>query len=162
MSAYTAGDGLQAIERTFELAAAPSGADRIQLAMHRDRPVPPAALHALYAHVGRDRPATEADLTAVLAAGPAVAAWDGDELVGFVRALSDGHLVAYVEDVIVHARCRNQGVGSALVARLLAELAAVAVVNLVCAPGTVPFYEHLGYRPRAGVWLQRIQHQARS
>jgi pimeloyl-ACP methyl ester carboxylesterase/GNAT superfamily N-acetyltransferase len=157
MSAYTAGDGRRAIERAHGISETPVGAERIELALHRDRPVSPAALRALYDHVGWDRPATEADLDAVLAAGPAVAAWDGEELVGFVRALSDEHLAAYVEDVMVHERCRSSGVGSALLGRLLAELEAVAVVTLFCAPGTAPFYVEQGFQPTNSVLLRRTR-----
>ncbi len=162
MSAYTAGDGLQIIERNFAITATPTGSDRIEVALHRERPVPPTALRTLYDHVGWDRPVTEAELAAVLAAGPAVAAWNGEELVGFVRALSDGHLAAYVEDVMVHDRCRHLGVGSALVARLLAELEGVAVVNLFCASSTTPFYEGQGFRPRDSVLMQRGRHERRA
>lgn len=158
MTAYTAGDGMRAIESTYGAAIAPTDSDRIELALHRERPIPPADLRALYDHVGWDRPVTEADLAAVLAAGPAVAAWNGEELVGFVRALSDGHLAAYIEDVMVHERCRHLGVGSALMARLLAELADVAVINLFCASGPVPFYEQQGFRPSDYVLLQRHRH----
>ncbi len=94
-------------------------------------------------------------LAAVLAAGPAIGAWDGEDLVGFVRALSDGHLAAYVEDVVVDERRRGQGQGSTVLARPMAELTGVAVVNLFRAPGVAPFYEGLGFRPTASVLLQR-------
>jgi GNAT superfamily N-acetyltransferase len=155
VSAYTAGDGAKAIERTFGLGEPPVGSDRIELATHRERPIPPAALRTLYDHVAWVRPATEAELGAVLAAGPAVGAWNGEELVGFVRALSDGHLAAYIEDVMVHERCRHLGVGSVLMTRLLQELDGVAVVTLFCAPGTAPFYQQQGFQPSESVILQR-------
>jgi GNAT superfamily N-acetyltransferase len=49
-----------------------------------------------------------------------VSAWDGDALVGFARAISDGVKNAYVTDVVVRADHRRQGIGAELVRRLLA------------------------------------------
>lgn len=155
MSAYTAGDSVQATTQAFAIDTPLPGTDRIAVAMHRDRPVSPASLQALYDHVGWGRPVTESELGDVLSSGPAVGAWDGDELVGIVRALSDGHLAAYVEDVMVHERCRHLGVGSALMARLLRELEDVAVVTLFCAPSTGPFYEQQGFRANESAVMQR-------
>lgn len=50
-----------------------------------------------------------------------VSAWDGDALVGFARAISDGVKNAYVTDVVVRADHRRQGIGAELVRRLLAD-----------------------------------------
>lgn len=144
-------------ERAGRSAANLTGTGQITLASHQERPVPPAALRALYVHVNWVRRTDETGLAAVLAAGPAIGAWDGEELVGFVRALSDGHLAAYIEDVMVHQRHRKSGLGSALMTRLLAELEAVAVINLFCAPETVPFYEKQGFGPTTNVLTQRRQ-----
>jgi GNAT superfamily N-acetyltransferase len=49
-----------------------------------------------------------------------VSAWDGDVLVGFARAISDGVKNAYVTDVVVRVDHRRQGIGAELVRRLLA------------------------------------------
>jgi GNAT superfamily N-acetyltransferase len=127
----------------------------VQLALHRERPIPPAALRGLYDHVGWDHPTSETELTTVLAAGPAVAAWVGEELIGFVRALSDGHRVAYIEDVMVHAKYRRRGLGSALMARLLDELETVKVVTLFCHPDLIHFYERQGFRSATNVLMHR-------
>lgn len=133
----------------------------VQLALHRERPIPLASLVGLYDHVGWDHPTSETELTAVLTAGPAVAAWVGEELIGFVRALSDGHRVAYVEDVMVHAHYRR-GLGSALMARLLEELETVKVVTLFCPPDIIPFYERQGFRPATNVLMHRKRRERQS
>ena len=60
---------------------------------------------------------------------------------GFVRVLSDDHLAAYVEDVMVHAGYRGSGVGEKILAQLLEEVSSVANVSLFCEPPVAPFYE---------------------
>ena len=62
-----------------------------------------------------------------------VALFDGSELVGMGRALSDG--------------VSGQGWGKKIVSRLVKELRAVGIdwIGLVGAPGTQAFYEKLGF-----------------
>ncbi len=131
------------------------GMESININTHRERQIPPRAVRELYDHVGWTRPASEEALPEVLKAGPAVGAWDGDKLVGFVRALSDGYLVAYVEDVMVHKEYRRSGVGRELMVRLLKEIGSVAKVNLFCEAPVVRFYEGRGFRQTSYVLMQR-------
>src|SRR5919108_834773 len=104
----------------------------IEVSTHRERPIPPRAVRELYDHVGWERPGDEGDIAEVLEAGSALGAWDTDRLIGFVRALTDGHFAAYVEDVMVHEAYRGRGVGERLLSLLLAEIGDVANVNLFC------------------------------
>jgi hypothetical protein len=64
--------------------------ENVAVKSHRERPIPPGSVRQLYDHVGWRRPGSEEDIAKVLEAGPAVGAWDGERLVGFVRALPDG------------------------------------------------------------------------
>lgn len=99
-----------------------------------------------------DRTAT--DLTSVLATSPAVGAWRGGRLVGFVRAITDGHFHAYIEDVVVDPAERGNGVGTALVRRIEALLEeTVPMVTLFCSAGLAPFYESVGYKSTRQVIL---------
>jgi GNAT superfamily N-acetyltransferase len=109
----------------------------------------------LYEHVGWSRAANEEELREVLEAGPAVGAWDGERLVGFVRMLSDGHLAAYVEDVMVHQDYRRSGVGDRIMSRLLREIKRSANVSLFCERPVARFYERNGFRATSYVLMQR-------
>ena len=40
-------------------------------------------------------------------------------LVGLVRAVGDGHSIAYIQDLLVHPHAQRQGVGSALLKRVI-------------------------------------------
>jgi GNAT superfamily N-acetyltransferase len=109
----------------------------------------------LYEHVGWSRAANEEELREVLEAGQAVGAWDGERLVGFVRTLSDGHLAAYVEDVMVHQDYRRSGVGDRIMSRLLREIKRSANVSLFCERPVARFYERNGFRATSYVLMQR-------
>jgi GNAT superfamily N-acetyltransferase len=49
-----------------------------------------------------------------------ISAWDGDRLVGFARAISDGVSNAYVSTVAVLPEYRGRGIGREIVRRLVA------------------------------------------
>ncbi len=132
----------------------------IEVKTHRERPIPPRNVHELYEHVGWSRVANEEELREVLQAGPAVGAWDGQRLVGFVRALSDGHLAAYVEDVMVHQDYRRGGVGDRIMSRLLGEIKQSANVSLFCERPVARFYERNGFRATSYVLMQRSVEEA--
>ncbi len=76
---------------------------------------------------------------------------------GFVRALSDGHLAAYAEDVMIREGYRGGGVGEELVARLLREVGGVANVSLFCEAPVVGFYERSGFRRTSYALMQRTK-----
>lgn len=80
-----------------------------------------------------------------------VIAWDGPRVVGFANAISDGVLAAYIPLLEVRPSHRGQGIGRALVRRLLDPLAHLYMVDLVCDPGLAPFYEPLGFTRLAGM-----------
>jgi ribosomal protein S18 acetylase RimI-like enzyme len=84
-----------------------------------------------------------------LAASIAVGAWDGERLVGFARALSDGVHRAYVEDVVIDPDYRGRRIGEELVATLVRAIGGVHIISLFCEPERVNFYGRNGFRARA-------------
>jgi ribosomal protein S18 acetylase RimI-like enzyme len=76
---------------------------------------------------------------AIVAIDPA----DGT-VVGFVTAIGDGTLTAFVPLLEVLPAYRGRGIGRELVRRVLARLADRYSIDLVCDPELVPFYERLG------------------
>jgi ribosomal protein S18 acetylase RimI-like enzyme len=73
-----------------------------------------------------------------------VIAADGDRVVGFVTAISDGVLSAYIALLEVLPEYQGRGIGAELVRRLLAQLSHLYMVDLCCDENVVPFYERLG------------------
>ncbi|MFM8278047.1 MAG: GNAT family N-acetyltransferase, partial [Cyanobium sp.] len=76
----------------------------------------------------------------------AVSAWQGDRLVGFGRATSDGSYRAVLWDVVVAESYRSQGLGRRVVEELL-HCAAVRSVERVylMTTNSEGFYRHLGF-----------------
>lgn len=85
------------------------------------------------------------------------------EIVGFVTAIGDGVLTAFIPLLEVRPAWRGRGIGSELVRRLLGRLADRYSVDLVCDPELVPFYERLdGTAATAVLWRNRGAPEAAS
>lgn len=80
-----------------------------------------------------------------------VLARDGTRVVGFVTALSDGVLYAHISLLEVLPEYRRRGIGSELMRRMLARLAQLYAVDLLCDARLQAFYARLGLRPATGM-----------
>jgi ribosomal protein S18 acetylase RimI-like enzyme len=88
----------------------------------------------------------------------AIAALDSstDQVVGFVTAVGDGAMTAFIPFLEVLPDYRERGIGVELVRLVLARLRDRYSVDLVCDPGLVPFYERLGgVEGTAVMWRNR-------
>ena len=72
-------------------------------------------------------------------------AFDDASLVGFVTAVSDGVLAAYIPFLEVLPSHQGQGIGTTLVRRILDRLDELYMVDVVCDASLEPFYERLGF-----------------
>ncbi|MCB9914031.1 MAG: GNAT family N-acetyltransferase [Planctomycetes bacterium] len=81
-------------------------------------------------------------------------------VVGFVNALSDGVLSAYVPLLEVLPEWRGRGIGRALVERILAACEDLYMTDLSCDPGLVPFYEALGLARGTAMLRRRYDRQS--
>jgi GNAT superfamily N-acetyltransferase len=122
-----------------------------------ERPIDGAAVVRLYNNVEWWPARTPEQVQSILATGPAVGAWDGDELIGFARAVSDGCFRAYVEDVVVRQDHRRGGTATRMLKFLIGLLSDIDVVSLFCGADLVPFYEHAGFSPTSQVVLHRTR-----
>ncbi|MCU0665259.1 MAG: GNAT family N-acetyltransferase [Myxococcota bacterium] len=77
------------------------------------------------------------------------AVFEGEEIVGMARVISDRASDAYIQDVTVHPDFRGRSLGTQLVEFLVAELHKVGVhwIALIAERGTTPLYEKLGFKP---------------
>ena len=83
-----------------------------------------------------------------------------DRVVGFVTAISDGVLSAYIPLLEVLPSFQGQGIGSELVRRLLQELNGLYAIDLMCDPELQPFYERLGFQRGQGMVRRCYENQA--
>lgn len=75
-----------------------------------------------------------------------VVAIEESSVVGFVTAVGDGVLGAFISLLEVTPHHQGRGIGSALVRHLLDEIGPLYAVDAVCDPEVVGFYERLGFR----------------
>lgn len=79
-----------------------------------------------------------------------VCAYDGEQLVGFGRVISDGVIHALLTEVAVAATHRRRGIGRRIVSRLVDRCVAANIqqIQLFSADGKISFYRELGFEPR--------------
>lgn len=82
------------------------------------------------------------------------------QVVGFINALSDGVLSAFIPLLEVLPAYQRRGIGSELARRMLASLSDLYAVDLMCDPDLQPFYARLGGRPAGGVVWRRCDRQS--
>lgn len=77
-----------------------------------------------------------------------LAAYDGDRLLGLVRAVGDGYTVVFVQDLLVFPDQQRKGIGSALLQAVLDRFQHVRQIELATdnTPKTVAFYRAMGFR----------------
>lgn len=83
-----------------------------------------------------------------------VLALDEGKVVGFINAISDGVLSAYIPLLEVLLEYQQRGIGSELVGLMLAKLGDFYMVDLLCESQLQPFYARLGMRPAVGIPLR--------
>jgi ribosomal protein S18 acetylase RimI-like enzyme len=79
---------------------------------------------------------------------------DTDQVVGFITAVSDGVLAAYIPLLEVLPAYQGRSIGSELVKRMLEKLGEFRMVDLICDPELQPFYARFGMRPYSGMIIR--------
>lgn len=82
-----------------------------------------------------------------------------DEVVGFMTAISDGLLAAFIPLLEVLPAYQGQGIGSELTRRMLQSLAHLYSVDLLCDADVQPFYERLGMYRAQGMLIRNYHNQ---
>ena len=85
---------------------------------------------------------------------------DADRVVGFVTAVTDGVLTAYIPYLEVLPDWQDRGIGAELTRRMLERLKALYAVDLLCDPALEPFYARFRMLPVHGMMLRRYEWQS--
>ena len=76
-----------------------------------------------------------------------ISAWDGNKLVGLIRALSDGETVAFLHYLLVDPAYQRHHIGDELMKRVLRYFENLLYVKIMPSdPKTLPFYARYGFR----------------
>ena len=76
-----------------------------------------------------------------------ISAWNGDKLVGLVRALDDGETVAFLHYLLVDPAYQGLHIGDNLMKQIMSLYEELLYVKIMPSdPKTIPFYEKYGFR----------------
>jgi ribosomal protein S18 acetylase RimI-like enzyme len=94
-----------------------------------------------------DPPSADRRLAALRGSTHAIVAVhrEANEAAGFITALSDGAIAAYIPLLEVRPQWRSQGLGSHLVRLMMDVLRDQYMIDIVCDDDVLPFYERLGF-----------------
>lgn len=109
-----------------------------------------------------DPPNPQTHLKLLKNSSKVVIALDGNtnQVVGFITAISDGVLSAYIPFLEVLPEYKNNGIGEELVKRMLKELDDIYMVDLCCDDDLVPYYEKFGMLKSNGMLVRNYKMQS--
>ncbi len=98
-----------------------------------------------------DPPSTSTHLRLLESSDHFVLAMEDDDVIGFVTAITDGVLSAFITLLEVLPQYHNQGIGQALINQLLDEIGDIYMIDLVCDANLSRFYAELGFATATGM-----------
>jgi GNAT superfamily N-acetyltransferase len=106
--------------------------------------------------LGARRPVDDRDRMATMLrhANLVITAWDGEQLVGISRSLTDFAYCTYLSDLAVRDSHQRMGIGVELMRRTQAA-APQAMVILLSAPQAVEYYPKVGFTAHPSAWVLR-------
>lgn len=109
-------------------------------------------------------PAPDTHLTLLKQSSKVILAVDdtANQVVGFITAISDGILSAYIPLLEVLPAYKNKGIGKELVTRMLTELDDIYMIDLCCDDDLVPYYNKFGMAKTNGMILRNYNRQSGS
>lgn len=81
-----------------------------------------------------------------------VTAWEGEQLVGIARSVTDFSYATYLSDLAVRLSHQKQGIGRELIRRTQ-EQGGTATVILLSAPKAVDYYPRIGMTSHPSAWM---------
>ena len=82
------------------------------------------------------------------------------QVIGFITAISDGLLSAYIPLLEVLPNYQNRGIGSRLIRLMLEQLGDLYMIDLLCDSDLQGFYQRFGMQPASGMIVRNYKSQA--
>ena len=108
----------------------------------------------------KEKPSHETFLKLLENSDHVVLASVGDKIVGFITAITDGVLSAYIPLLEVLPEYQKQGIGAALVKHMLEQLKDLYMIDLLCDAELQPFYEQFGMERAEGMRIRNYSKQS--
>lgn len=104
---------------------------------------------------GIKRPADDLDRIQKMIdhASVTVTAWDGDQLAGIARAITDFSYCCYLSDLAVSKEYQKKGIGTELVNHLREHLGEEVSLLLLSAPTAMEYYPRIGFEKTEKAFL---------
>ena len=84
---------------------------------------------------------------ALMHSSTVLTAWDGEQLVGLVRALDDSEMLAYIHYVLVNPKYQGQGIAVAMIEKIKEKYKDYLYINgMPEERKNAAFYEKLGFQ----------------
>jgi GNAT superfamily N-acetyltransferase len=84
----------------------------------------------------------------------------GGELIGFINAISDQVLSAYIPLLEVLPEYQGQGIGQVLVKKIREDLQKYYMIDICCDEDVLPFYEKQGFKKGHSVMIRNYKNQS--
>lgn len=85
---------------------------------------------------------------------------ESGRVVGYITAITDGVLAAYIPHLEVLPEHQGRGIGGELVRRMLDQLRSIYMIDLICDEHLQPYYERFGMRPYTGMVMRNYDRQS--
>lgn len=82
-----------------------------------------------------------------------VTAWEGGQLLGVARSMTDFHYACYMSDLAVRKSHQKNGIGKQLQIITQQQLGPLCKLILIAAPAANTYYEHIGYSHNPRCWI---------
>ncbi len=82
-----------------------------------------------------------------------VTAWDGEQLVGVSRSITDFHYACYLSDLAVAAGYQRTGIGKLLIQQTKEQLGPKCQLILLAAPAAADYYRKIGLEHHPRCWI---------
>jgi ribosomal protein S18 acetylase RimI-like enzyme len=111
--------------------------------------------------VGWPKPPSEQTLKKILQNSQHIyLAVENEKLVGFINAISDQILSAYIPLLEVLPEYQGKGIGQMLVAKIREDLSGYYMIDICCDDDVVLFYEAAGFRKGNSMILRNYKNQS--
>ena len=85
---------------------------------------------------------------------------ESDRVVGFINAISDGVLSAYIPLLEVLPEYQKRGIGGELVKRMLKRYEDLYMIDLICDKERIEFYSRFGMKAITGMMTRNFERQS--